>query len=71
MMASALVAAVIVKLSLVGLVIAVGANFGIRFFVKGKSAAHEERHHIEATKAADSQDENLPPAGPDATPPGA
>ena len=56
MVASALVATVIVKLNIAGLVIAVVANFVLRAVVKKRSAQHEERHHIEATKAADAQE---------------
>jgi phosphate/sulfate permease len=60
MVSAAVVAFVIVKLKLVGLVLAIAANLLIRFFVKKRSAAHEIKHHQEATQAADAQDEHLP-----------
>ncbi len=56
MFASMLVAAALVKLSLFGLALVVLANLGLRHFVKRRSAQHEERNHIEATKAADAQE---------------
>lgn len=69
LVASALVAAIIVKLSLVGLAITIGANMVIRYFVKIRSAEHERRHHLEATLAADSQERAQIGAGTDAPPP--
>ena len=56
MVAAALVASILVNFKLVGLVLVVVANIAIILIVKRRSAKHEIRNHIEATKAADAQE---------------
>ena len=43
--ASMLVAGILMKLSVIGVFIVLALNFGTRFFVKGHSAKHEQAHH--------------------------
>ena len=57
MVSSAIVAFVIVKLRIVGLVLAILANFAIRYLVNKRSAIHEQLHHADATGYADAQEQ--------------
>lgn len=67
--ATGLVARLVYHLSVVGLVAAIALNFGVRYFFKRRSDAHEKRYHL----SEDQADEMAEPqageeAGPEAGP---
>ena len=69
MIASAIVAFIILKTGILGLAIGLGANFTIRFLVKGRGDRHDQRHHQDLSRQIEEQEVaagRLPPKPPPA-----
>lgn len=64
MVSSAAVAFIIVKLKLIGLVLALAANLALRFVVKRRSDLHEAKHHREATLIIEAKEQTAKATGP-------